>query len=108
MGRIKDCSIAHSQGTADSAVRDLLLLPVGFQWVNLEEVGYLRLKTSLFPKSVLGCFSVWLSCFFWEIELINSYFLNEWQTGKNGISEEVVMWTICFASQIPSFWAFCS
>lgn len=32
MGRIKDCSIAHSQGTADSAVRDLVVLPMGYQY----------------------------------------------------------------------------
>lgn len=69
--RIKDCSIAHSQGTADSAVRDLLVLTMGFQWVNLEEVVCLKLKTSLLPKSVLGCFLIWLSCFFWGSSQFN-------------------------------------
>lgn len=58
--------MAHSEGTADSAVRDLLFLGMVLQWVNLEEVDYLRWKINSLHKSVLGCFLVLFTCLFLE------------------------------------------
>lgn len=104
VGRIKDCSIAHSQGTADSAVRDLLVLPVGFQWMNLEEVVYLRWKTSLLLKSVRRWVLVWLSCFSWENSCINNYFLNEQQPGKLVFQKK--RWCGLFCVTNSFFWGF--